>query len=126
MKNYDLEELSLAKGQLYLTIAFIILLLVSLTLTYNQILNFQKLKPLYNNKTADNILKGYRVFGLLIAIGYLIIDIIDKNIKEKYSKNTKSATLQIDAGILTVIATVIVLYVAFMGNNETDIENPEV
>ena len=59
MTNYDYEELRLSKWQIGLTLLFILLLMVSLTLTYNQILKFTKQKPLYSDKEADNILKIY-------------------------------------------------------------------
>ncbi len=126
MTNYDYEELKLSKWQFGLTLLFILLLIVSLTLTYNQILKFQKQKPIYSNKEADNILKIYRIIGLLIALGYLIIDVIDKGVKEENNIDTKTANLQIDAGILTVIATIIVLYVAFTSDSSDDLENPDV
>ena len=126
MTNYDYEELKLSKWQFGLTLLFILLLIVSLTLTYNQILKFQKQKPIYSNKEADNILKIYRIIGLLIALGYLIIDVIDKGVKEENNLDTKTADLQIDAGILTVIATIIVLYVAFTSDSSDDLENPDV
>ncbi len=126
MTNYDYEELKLSKWQFGLTLLFILLLIISLTLTYNQILKFQKQKPLYSNKTADDILKIYRVIGLIIALGYLIIDVIDKGVKEENNLDTKTANLQIDAGILTVIATLIVLYVAFTSDSSDDLENPDV
>ena len=126
MTNYDYEELRLSKWQIGLTLLFILLLMVSLTLTYNQILKFTKQKPLYSDKEADNILKIYRVIGLLIALGYLIIDVIDKGVKDENNLDTKTADLQIDAGILTVIATIIVLYVAFTSDSSDDLENPDV
>ena len=44
MRNYNLEELKLSKWQFGLTVLFIILLFISLTLTYNQILKFQSVK----------------------------------------------------------------------------------
>ncbi len=125
MRNYNLEELKLSKWQFGLTVLFIILLFISLTLTYNQILKFQNKEPLYNKKTSNTVLKFYRVAGFIIALGFLLIDLIDREIKKENNINTKTAELQIYAGILTVISTIIVLYVAFIGNGFTDIENPE-
>ena len=124
MSNFDLEELKLSKWQFFLTVSFILLLFVSLSLTYNQILKFKKERPIYNKKEELNVLKTYRVIGLLIAVGYLFIDIFDKQIKEKYNKKTSGDNLEITAGVLTVAATIITLYLAFIGDDST--ENPDV
>lgn len=85
----------------------------------------RKKKPLYTNKTSDDILKLNRTLSLLIAIAFLYINIIDKGVKEENNLDLKSANLQIDAGILTVIASIIVLYVSFTGDGEVALENPE-
>jgi len=126
MTNYDLEEAKLLRWQFGLSLLFIFTLIVSLTLTYNQILIHEKKKPLYTNKTSDDILKLNRTLGLLLALGFLYINYIDKGIKEEHNLELKSANLQIDAGLLSVIAAIIVLYVSFMGDGQTALENPEV
>lgn len=125
MTNYDLEEANLLKWQLGLSLLFIFTLIVSLTLTYNQILIHEKKKPLYTDKMADDILKLNRLLGLLLALGFLYINYIDKGIKEEHNLDLKSANLQIDAGVLSVLAAVIVLYVSMMGGGGTATENPE-
>lgn len=125
MTNYDFEEAKLSRWQIGLSLLFIFTLIVSLTLTYNQILIHEKKKPLYTNKTSDDILKLNRTLSLLIAIAFLYINIIDKGVKEENNLDLKSANLQIDAGILTVIASIIVLYVSFTGDGEVALENPE-
>lgn len=126
MTNYDLEEAKLLRWQFGLSLLFIFTLIVSLTLTYNQILIHEKKKPLYTNKTSDDILKLNRTLGLLLALGFLYINYIDKGIKEEHNLDLKSANLQIDAGLLSVIAAIIVLYVSFMSDGQTALENPEV
>ncbi len=125
MTNYDLEESKLLRWQFGLSLLFIFTLFVSLTLTYNQILIHEKKKPLYTNKTSDDILKLNRTLGLLIALAFLYINIIDKEIKKEHNLDLKTADLQIGAGILTVISTIIVLYVSFIGDGIVAIENPE-
>ena len=74
---------------------------------------------------ADDILKLNRLLGLLLALGFLYINYIDKGIKEEHNLDLKSANLQIDAGVLSVLAAVIVLYVSMMGDGGTATENPE-
>ena len=126
MTNYDLEEAKLLKWQFALSLLFIFTLIVSLTLTYNQILIHEKKPPLYKEKTSDDILKLNRTLGLLIGLGFLYINYIDKGVKEEHNLDLKSANLQIDAGILSVLAAIIVLYVSFMGDSTTELENPEI
>jgi len=125
MTNYDLEEAKLLRWQFGLSLLFIFTLIVSLTLTYNQILIHEKKRPLYSDKTSDDILKLNRTLSLLLALGFLYINYIDKGIKEEHNLDLKSANLQIDAGLLSVTAAIIVLYVSFMGDGQTALENPE-
>jgi len=125
MTNYDLEEAKLLRWQFGLSLLFIFTLIVSLTLTYNQILIHEKKKPLYTTKTSDDILKLNRTLSTLLALGFLYINYIDKGIKEENNLDLKSANLQIDAGILSVLAALIVLYVSFMEDGSVATENPE-
>lgn len=123
MSNYDLEETNLLKWQFLLSTFFIISTLISLTLTYNEILKRKKLKPLYTKKEEAKVLKFNRTFASLIAIGFIIINVTDKTIRKKYNDcNESVANAQISASIITFIATIIVLYLAFYNDN---IENPE-
>ena len=122
MTNYDLEEAKLLRWQFGLSLLFIFTLIVSLTLTYNQILIHEKKKPLYTNKTSEDLLKLNRTLALIISIGFLYINYIDKGIKEEHNLDLKTANLQIDAGILSLLSAIIVLYVAFMGDGATALE----
>lgn len=127
MSNYDLEEVKLLKAQMVLSVVAIVTVLVSLGLSYNEILKLNKTTPLFSRKMKNGILISNRLLALIISIGFLYIDYIDKNIKQKYKKNNlRDAQLQINASILSVIASIIVLYTAFDGKNgEVGLENPE-
>lgn len=127
MSNYDLEEVKLLKAQMVLSVVAIVTVLVSLGLSYNEILKLNKTTPLFSRKMENGILISNRLLALIISIGFLYIDYIDKNIKQKYKKNNlRDAQLQINASILSVIASIIVLYTAFNGKNgEVGLENPE-
>ena len=125
MTNYDLEEANLLRWQFGLSLLFIFTIVISLTLTYNELLKYEKKTPLYDENMEDDILKINRTLSVLIAIAFLVINIVDKDIKKKHNLDLKSADLQIDAGVLSLISTLIVLYVAFMGNGATATENPE-
>lgn len=125
MTNYDLEEAKLLRWQFGLSLLFIFTIIVSLTLTYNQILIHEKKKPLYTNKTSEDLLKLNRTLAFIISIAFLYINYIDKGIKEEHNLDLKTANLQIDAGALNLLATIIVLYVAFMSDGTTALENPQ-
>lgn len=124
MSNYDLAELKLLKWQFGLSIAFIFTIVVSLSLTYNEILKYENKSPLYTSQNAYDIQVINRLLGTLIALAFLYINYIDKQLKEENNLDTSSANLQIDAGVLTLIATIIVLYVSITSNSQ--IENPEI
>lgn len=122
MTNYNLEESELLKWQLLLTFIFIGTLLVSLTITYNEILKMEDKEPLYNEDVELAILRTNRFIALTVSLGFLLINVRDKNLKLLYNQdNLKDADKQIIAGILSVVAAIIVLGTATTGSTE----NPE-
>lgn len=122
MTNYDLEEGTLLKIQFALTVLLIGSLLISLTLTYNEILKMNDDKPLYDENEEIEILSFNRVLALIISLLFLMINIKDKNLKIKYNQgNLDDANKQIIAGILSFLASLIVLGTAITGS----VENPE-
>lgn len=122
MTNYNLEESELLKWQLLLTFIFIGTLFVSLTITYNEILKMEDKEPLYNEDVELAILRTNRLIALTVSLGFLLINVRDKNLKLLYNQdNLKDADKQIIAGILSVVAAIIVLGTATTGSTE----NPE-
>lgn len=122
MTNYNLEESELLKWQLLLTFIFIGTLLVSLTITYNEILKMEDKEPLYNEDVELAILRTNRLIALTVSLGFLLINVRDKNLKLLYNQdNLEDADKQIIAGILSVVAAIIVLGTATTGSTE----NPE-
>ncbi len=122
MTNYDLEEGTLLKIQFALTVLLIGSLLISLTLTYNEILKMNDDKPLYDENEEIEILSFNRVLALIISLLFLMVNIKDKNLKIKYNQgNLDDANKQIIAGILSFLASLIVLGTAITGS----VENPE-
>ncbi len=111
---------------MFLSILAIITVMVSLGLSYNEILKLNKTTPIISSKMENNILISNRLLILIIGIGFLYINYIDRNIKQKYGKNLHDADAQITASVLSVIASIIVLNTAFSEENgETELENPE-
>ncbi len=122
MTNYDLEEGTLLKIQFALTVLLIGSLLISLTLTYNEILKMNEDTPLYDENEEIEILSFNRVLALIISLLFLMVNIKDKNLKIKYNQgNLDDANKQIIAGILSFLASLIVLGTAITGS----VENPE-
>lgn len=117
MSNYDLEEDILLKYQIFLSVIFIFTLFISITLSYNSMMELEKKNKIYKDEDALKILRINRVIALSVAIGFLLINVQDKKIKEKYGKQNKNSNLQISASLITIISSLIVLYVAFTSNN---------
>ncbi len=127
MSNYDLEEVELLNWQLILSSLFIVSTLISLTLTYNQILRRKRERPLYTIVEEQKVLRFNRILATSIAIGFLVINIKDKKVRLNYNDcDERAANMQIGASTLTLLATLIVLYLAFGSDDEgVDIENPD-
>ncbi|MBR3229283.1 MAG: hypothetical protein IKF91_00490 [Bacilli bacterium] len=127
MSNYDLEEDVLLKYQILLSIVFIFTLIISITLSYNSMMECEGRDKLYSDEDALNVLRINRIISLIVALGFVLINVYDKSVKEKYNLNKGSADLQILASVITLFSSLIVLYVAF-SNNSSIIgnENPEI
>ena len=126
MTNYDLEEDVLLKYQIILSFIFTFTLFISITLSYNAMTGYGGKNKLYSKKDAKIILKINRIIAFLVSIGFLLINIFDKLVKEKYNLNKNSADLQILASVLTLISSLIVLYIAFNNSGIVSEENPEI
>ena len=128
MTNYNLEELELFNIQLILTALTIGTLLVSMTLTYNEKLKIQNEPPILTDEESSNLLVLNRGLAVFIGIGFLLLNIQDRKIKETDGKiNLKFADMQIEASIISLVSAFIVLYVAMNDTNQEIIanENPQ-
>jgi hypothetical protein len=127
MSNYDLEEDILLRFQICLSIIFIFTLLVSISLSYNSMMECEGRNKIYSDNDALEILRINRVISLLVALGFVFINVYDKSVKEKYNLDKGNADLQIIASIITLVSSFIVLYVAFSSNSSIiSNENPEI
>lgn len=118
MTNYNLEEDALLKLQINLSIIFIFTIIISISLSYNSMMECEGKNKFYSNDDALNILRINRIIAFFVSLGFIYINIRDKNIKEKYKLNIEFADIQIIASIVTLIATTLVLYVAFSSSGE--------
>ena len=102
--------------------------MIAIVITYNQKLNLEKKKVLFNSKKALSITKINKIVILIVSILFLYINYRLYKISKKEGEDLTSYTLQIVASILVVISGIIALYVVSLSNTETiaDVENPNI
>ena len=123
MTNYDLEESKLLKFQIFLSLIFIFTTIISISLSYNLILEFDGKNKIYNHKEADEILKINRLISVFVSFGFIYINIYDKKIKEENDLSNRFSDVQIIASLFTLVSSLIVLYVAFNSSSSINNEN---
>ncbi len=123
MTNYDLEERKLLKFQIFLSLIFIFTTIISISLSYNLILEFDGKNKIYNHKEADEILKINRLISVFVSFGFIFINIYDKKIKEENNLSNRFSDVQIIASLFTLVSSLIVLYVAFNSSSSINNEN---
>ena len=111
--------------QFYTLFLSLISIVISLILTYNQRLIEKDKKTILKDTDSYKLSLFNRVLILSIALIFLYV-----NYKEYKSSNTykqkKKCTLQIDASVLTILASIISLYVVYNSKPEAiaNIQNP--
>lgn len=123
MSNYDLEEDSLLKYQVLLSFIFILTLIISISLSFNSMSKYKN--TFYGKEEEIIILRINRIVSLLVALGFLFINIYDNSLKKKYGFDVKFSNLQTMASFITLVSSLIVLYIAFSNSGNVKYENPE-
>ena len=120
------DENNVITLQLYILVISLVTTIVSMFLTYNQKLEIQNKKTLFTPKKTLKITKTNRIVILITSIAFLYINYSLYKISKENGEKLKPYKLQILASILTVISTLIVLYVVLQSTKETvaDVENP--
>ena len=122
----DNEEIQLFYIQIVATIAFIGMLLVSIVLSYNEILKLEHKKTILSRKQERDYVVIDREGLLFIAIIYFYINSKNVEIAQMKGKNTKGLEYQKFAALIVIIASVISLYsTLFLENDISELENPE-
>lgn len=103
MNYVNVTKLKITNGQIIAIVLFIISLLINLLLAYNEKLNLENQKTLFNNETALIIAIINRILLVLISLYFVYTTLIEKEIN-----NTDN--LQLTASILAFIASLIGLY----------------
>lgn len=110
MKN---KELKLAEGQLIGTFIYILVLIISALILYNQCLSHQNKKVIFKEETVQNLNIMNRIIVLLVVLYFLYTNLENKKMLEEKNKDLTNQNLQCIASFITVIAALIVLYVSF-------------
>lgn len=115
----DSRNLNILKGQLIGSAAYIIVLILSIIILYNQILRVTGEDPFLEEETVSdlNILNKIIVFILVLYFLYTAYENIEIAKSEK--RDTTYLNLQLIASIITVISSIIVLYVSFAQSNKS-------
>ena len=118
----NLKAIDIQFYTLFFSLASII---ISLILTYNQRLIKENKKTLLSESNSYNLSLFNRVLILSIALIFLYVNYKDYKSSNTY-KQKKKCNLQIEASVLTILASIISLYVVYNSKPEAiaNIKNP--
>ena len=124
MNTENEEELKLINGQIIGIIFFIVTLIVSLLLTYNEKLQRENKPPLFTNKKALDIAFLNRLIVALLGLYFLYTSYKRKNLENNNLNNY--INLEIIASWLAFLASVIVFYIVFLNYNNPNFDVSEI
>lgn len=125
MKNE--KEIELLNIDIATALMFIITIIISIYLTYENKQDLLNRKRILNKKDDQYILLFNRLLVLIIVLVILYDNIEGYEIAKEKNKDLKPFKIQIFASVLTVITALLILYVVFYNwdnNSLSDIENP--
>lgn len=127
MKNNDFKELKIKilDIQLIATILFVISLFISILITYDEKIKLENNKGLFSDKTVQDLSLFNRIFVVILALVFIYCNYISKKIAEYKNDEIESTELQILAGLLSLVASIIVLYVAYKNRNDANFDIAE-
>ena len=105
------KEVKLLDIQLIATILYIVSLIISISLTINDKQITQKKKSIFTNNQAKNLSIFNRIFIVVLTLTFLYISYQNRDIAKKEKKKIWPFDLQMYASELSLLATIIVLYV---------------
>ena len=124
--NDKTNEIKYIDYQVIISIISIIVIIISITLLYNEQAYLKTKKYIIPPKSARNLSIFNRSLALFTAIAFLYINYQLYTISKNENEDLKPYQFQISASILTTIAALIVLYVSATSSTENipDVENP--
>lgn len=120
------EEVKAINIQLVALIIVLFSTIISILITYNQKLNLEDKKTLFDSKESFDITLFNRVLIVVLSFVFLYVNIKLYNLSKKEGENLKSYILQIIASVLAIVSGLIALYVVGLSTTENivDVENP--
>ena len=124
MNTENEEELKLINGQIIGIIFFIVTLIVSLLLTYNEKLQKENKTSLFTNKKSLDIAFLNRLIVALLGLYFLYTSYKRKNLENNNLNNY--INLEIIASWLAFLASAIVFYIVFLNYNNPNFDVSEI
>lgn len=124
MNTKNEEELKLINGQIIGIIFFIVTLIVSLLLTYNEKLQKENKTSLFTNKKALDIAFLNRLIVVLLGLYFLYTSYKRKDLGNNNLNNY--INLEIIASWLAFLASAIVFYIVFLNYNNPNFDVSEI
>lgn len=123
------KEIKLSNIEIITTIVYIGSLILSILLTINDKKKIKNDIPLFDDKLSKKLSIFNRTLVLILTLSFLYVSYENLKIAKEKGINETSNKLQLDASILSTIATIIVLYVVLKSSGEdysiiSGIENP--
>ena len=127
MKNSYFKdlEIKILDIQLIATILFVVSLFISLLITYDEKIKLENDKGLFSNKTSQILALFNRIFVVILALVFIYCNYVSKKIAESKNDDTESIELQILAGLISLVASIIVLYVVYKNQNDSNFDIAE-
>lgn len=124
------EELKLLNYQIISTIFFIVSLLISIVLTYDEKQYLLNKDGLFSEKFDKYLNLFNRILSLTIILFILYINLQTYEIQKNKKSNHDPFRHQVYASVISVVSSLIVLYVVienwYKNPNITSIENPTI
>lgn len=126
--KYTKKEIQILNLQLTATFFFIISLAVSMILTYDEKLKIFG-KKIFTDKKSRRIALFNRIIVVILALSFVYGNYVSEKIAESRGTQTKSLKLQLFSGELSLLSAIIVLYIVYKNQQNTnfevaDTENP--
>ena len=120
------EELKAIDIQLYALIIVVVSTFISVAITYNQKLNLENKKTIFNSEESFNITLFNRILIVILSFVFLYVNVKLYNLSKEEGEDLTPYTLQIVASVLAIVSGLIALYVVSLSNTEnvSDVENP--
>lgn len=127
--KYTKKELQVLDIQIIATILFIVSLIISAFLTYDEKIKIINNKGIFTNEQSRNIALFNRILVVILALTFVYGNYVTEKIAEARGTQTKYLKWQLFSGELSLIASIIVLYIVYKNQNNknfgvADTENP--